>query len=372
MFLTAAAEKKLDNYQAVFFNTTPKVVFAASFLQLCARMLVHCGGSLQGLAKTLPEPCCNKHMETLLRDNWLQFSLSQLLQDKSLDINWHVGRNKMEAWCRKVEPLATSIFQSRWLHQHTCLACSKGILGIDGNAKVRTKLCANTDDGVWNCSPLNAHCLTGCQNPPAPGKRFCAYHLQDAEPVLGSDLFLMLTATYLLRPTDFFVCQALPSCRRLFKALTFALLHAEGKYPVVLNRVQKISRSRRYFFTNSGGKNFALLSSAVPLRFQELFGLMFVEPESRECQQKPRIGNQLKFTHREQQASCRAQWLKTSKARRSGGLLAAVKECQVVAALSWFTRMSHQQGCISSWPNCWKILLNTQRLISNNSHETSA
>ena len=334
-----SGKKTLTTTKPCFFNTTPKVVFTASFLQLCTRMLVHCGGSLQGLAKLLPEPCCNKHMETLLRDSWLQFSLAQLLQDKSLDINWHVGRNKMEAWCRKVEPLATEIFQSRWLHQHKCLACSKGILGIDGNAKVRTKLCANTDDGVWNCSPLNAHCLTGCQNPPVPGKRFCAYHLQDTEPVLGSDFFVMNIATCLLGPTDlvpmqsFFACQALPCCRRLFKALTFALLHAEGKYPVVLNRVQKISRSRRYFFTNSAGKTFALLSSAVPLRFQELFGFMFVEPESRECQEKPRIGNQLKFTQLEQQASCRAQWLKTTKARRSGGLLAAVKECQVVAAL---------------------------------------
>ena len=209
----------------------------------------------------------------------------------------------MEAWCRKVEPLATTIFQSRWLHQHTCLACSKGILGIDGNAKVRTKLCANTDDGVWNCSPLNAHCLTGCQNPPVPGKRFCAYHLLDAESsrvrFIPNEHCYMPPWAYRPCSHAIFFCMSsfafLSSFSQSFK--TFALLRAEGKYPVVLDRVQKISRSRRYFFTNSGGKTFALLSSAVPLRFQALFGLMFVEPESRECQQKPRVGNQLKFTH---------------------------------------------------------------------------
>jgi len=110
-------------------------------------------------------------------------------------------------------------------------------------------------------------------------------------------------------------------------------VHAHGSYPVDLLKVIKVSRSRKYFFQTAAGDSFSLLSSHVPLRFQQQFGASFLDPESRECQVKPRTGQQITFTDKEQAKSCRAQWDRMTKARRSGGLLAAVKPCQVIGAL---------------------------------------
>lgn len=69
------------------------------------------------------------------------------------------------------------------------------------------------------------------------------------------------------------------------------------------------------------------------MRFQQQYGLALLEPEARECQEKPRVGELWTFSPEEASGHCRTQWDRVSKARRSGGLLAAVKECQIVAAL---------------------------------------
>jgi len=78
---------------------------------------------------------------------------------------------------------------------------------------------------------------------------------------------------------------------------------------------------------------FSLHSACVPVRFQQQYGLALSEPEARECQEKPRVGELWTFSPEEASGHCRMQWDRVSKARRSGGLLAAVKECQIVAAL---------------------------------------
>ena len=321
------------------FFTTHSLVFAASFLDTITNIFVHCGGSFQGLARSLRFHFKSRHSEQLLRDNWLQYSVIKILKDSSLTVNFTVQPKKMEAWSRTVEPMVSQLFQLRWLHTHTCQSCSSGLLGVDGNAKLRTKLCESTDDGIWNCTPLNAHCLTGCQNSPIPGKRYCALHLRDADPLFGSDWIMLKVLRFLspkgVQPTirSSYVLPPLLTCRRLCKSLRFALVHAEAQYPVQLLRVQKIARSRRYSFRNRAGKEFALLSSCVPIRFQQQFGLAMLEPEARECQVKPRVGAQMDFTAAEQKRSCRTQWNNSTKARRSGGLLAAVKPCQIIAAM---------------------------------------
>eukprot|EP00435_Cladocopium_sp_Y103_P009319 s644_g2.t1 len=48
---------------------------------------------------------------------------------------------------------------------------------------------------------------------------------------------------------------------------------------------------------------------------------------------KPRTGHQMTFTKDEQAKSCHAQWDRMTKARRSGGLLVAVKPCQIIGAV---------------------------------------
>lgn len=124
-------------------------------------------------------------------------SLTRFLGDESLSIDWALSNNRMEPLCRLLEPRITKLFQTRWLHMHECSACSTGVNVVDGNAEVRTKLCANTDDGIWNCNLLKADCLTGCQNPPMPGKKYCCVHLRDSDPVLGSDTLMLRVLSYL-------------------------------------------------------------------------------------------------------------------------------------------------------------------------------
>ena len=155
------------------FHTSSNILFAASFLDTVTNLLVNCGGSFRGIANSIQFASKTRHFETLLRDTWLQYSLTRFLGDESLSIDWALSNNRMEPLCRLLEPRITNLFQTRWLHMHECSACSTGVLVVDGNAKVRTKLCANTDDGIWNCNLLKAHCLTGCQNPPMPGKKYC-------------------------------------------------------------------------------------------------------------------------------------------------------------------------------------------------------
>ena len=104
-------------------------------------------------------------------------------------MDWGAPGDKLEAACSRVLE-RVSKFQRRWLVDHCCRQCIGKEITIDGNAKVRTKLCANTDAGVWNCNPLNSHCLTGCTHPPLRRSRFCAFHRRDAEPFFGSDLLV--------------------------------------------------------------------------------------------------------------------------------------------------------------------------------------
>ena len=113
-------------------------------------LLVNCGGSFRGIANSIQFASKTRHFETLLRDTWLQYSLTRFLGDESLSIDWALSNNRMEPLCRLLEPRITNLFQTRWLHMHECSACSTGVLVVDGNAKVRTKLFANTDDGIWN------------------------------------------------------------------------------------------------------------------------------------------------------------------------------------------------------------------------------
>eukprot|EP00438_Fugacium_kawagutii_P034998 Skav222689 [mRNA] locus=scaffold5100:4446:6524:- [translate_table: standard] len=336
---TGHADRFLTTSAPGTFNTTPNILFHADVLDMVTSLLVNCGGSFRGIAASINFPPKTRHFETLLRDSWMQYSLVKFLGDESLGIPWNFRGNRMESMCRSLEPRVTQLFQRRWLHTHRCNSCSNGLLVVDGNAKIRTKLCANTDDGVWNCPIIKAHCLTGCQNAPMPGRKFCALHLHDADPVLGNDLLVVLICFYLIPRNCAAPLQCscisccMPVCKRLRKSLRFALLHSNARYPVLLLKAIKVSRSRKYVFQNAAGKRFSLLSPDVPVRFQQQFGFSMLEPEARECQLKPRVGQQLTFSAEEQKKSCRAQWERSSKARRSGGLLAAVKPCQVIAAV---------------------------------------
>lgn len=65
---------------------------------------------------------------------------------ESLALSWNYQRSAMKTMCRCLEPRVTELFQQWRLHTHRCNARSNGVLIVDGNAKIRTKLCANADD----------------------------------------------------------------------------------------------------------------------------------------------------------------------------------------------------------------------------------
>ncbi|CAL1141941.1 unnamed protein product, partial [Cladocopium goreaui] len=344
---TGARARMLVQDNPRYFCITQNIVFATAFLDQVTDILLHCGGSFRGIVNVL-RPKLHMKIRTLekhLRDSWLQYSVCKFLTNNRTSINCFVGKNGMEPWCRGLEDQVLHQFQRRWLLQHQCSKCERGILGVDGNAKVRTKLCANTDAGVWDCRPLNAHCLTGCQSAPIPGRKYCAVHLRDADPIFGCDLilqmilsFLATTATLLSRTEagrhkspD--IVALFPLCRRTRKALSFAVSHAKLQYPVSLLSVKRIPRSRRYAFQTKTGQAFLLSSALVPTHYQQQYGQSLLEPVSRECQSKPRVGHQVQFSASEKNDACRRQWEKSRAARRSGGVLAAVKECQIISAI---------------------------------------
>ncbi|CAL1136057.1 unnamed protein product [Cladocopium goreaui] len=344
---TGARARMLVQDNPRYFCITQNIVFATAFLDQVTDILLHCGGSFRGIVNVL-RPKLHMKIRTLekhLRDSWLQYSVCKFLTNNRTSINCFVGKNDMEPWCRGLEDQVLHQFQRRWLLQHQCSKCERGILGVDGNAKVRTKLCANTDAGVWDCRPLNAHCLTGCQSAPIPGRKYCAVHLRDADPIFGCDLilqmilsFLATTATLLSRTEagrhkspD--IVALFPLCRRTRKALSFAVSHAKLQYPVSLLSVKRIPRSRRYAFQTKTGQAFSLSSALVPTHYQQQYGQSLLEPVSRECQSKPRVGHQVQFSASEKNDACRRQWEKSRAARRSGGILAAVKECQIISAI---------------------------------------
>ena len=128
--------------------------------------------------------------EELLRDTWTLFTMASFLGARAASVNFHVGHRGKESFqlCARLVERLMHKFQKRWLHEHVCPNCAGRAFILDGNAKVPTRLCANSDDGTWSCRPLQAHCLTGCQRPPIPGKISCSLQLKDAEPFFGSDL----------------------------------------------------------------------------------------------------------------------------------------------------------------------------------------
>ena len=336
----ASGRKTLLEAAPAFFSVTSNLFFTTAFLQSLTQLLVHCGGSFRGFASCLPvaKSLQARTVETQLRDTWLQFAICQLLGPQSLQIDWSVKQGCMEQWSRSIVSSVTDHFRKRWLLHHQCSTCRRGILGIDGNAKIRTKLCANTDDGIWESPSLKAHCLTGCQNAPIPGRKFCAVHLRDSEPIFGSDDFLrkillhLISQKALIRGFRVHAHKLACLCRRTRKALLF-IRTASFEYPVRLTHVKKVVRTRQYHFATCKDHAFSLLSKDVPIRFQQLYGLSEMQPEARECQSKPRVGHMMQFSEADAQKGCRAQWEKMRQARRSGGLLAAVKECQIIGAL---------------------------------------
>ena len=221
--------RKLVALDSEYFFTTPALLFAAAFLHQTTTMIVNCGANFASVAKTLQTDLHPRTLENLLRNAWMQFAVANFLREESMQINWDLRGLSMETWCRRVLQRTQVRFQRRWLIEHKCDLCRGGTLGVDGNAKLRTKLCANTDAGVWNCEALQAHCLTGCTNAPVPGRRYCSIHWRDAEPIFGADNLLLDTLRF-AEPSQAHVslCAVAALCKRAERALQFALRHARA------------------------------------------------------------------------------------------------------------------------------------------------
>ena len=324
------------DFQFLFMNVTePCIAFAVSFLKQMSDLILQCGATFQGLARCMRQlrdfNCSQDVLERELSSCWVTYTAIHLLGLESLALLWPMNRRELEAWCARNIDVVSVAFQKRWLLQHSCSKCHHKRLGIDGNAKIRSRLCHNIDDGVWNCKILKSHCVTGCQNRPLPGHKFCSQHVDDADGLWGSDLILRLWVTY--QEGIHQAARVLAStCKRAHRALNFALRVCMDEYPVCLLSVHRAVRSRRFVFQTVTGRRLSLFNHDVPARFRVQHALKFSEPQVRECGVMPRVGELTSFSEVEQNSSCRKQWLTTAKSRRTGGILAAVRECQIIAA----------------------------------------
>ena len=57
-----------------------------------------------------------------------------------------------------------------------------------------------------------------------------------------------------------------PCCRRAQRTLQFVVKEARGDYPVQLQRVKSMSRTRKHIFHNASGLRFSMKGFRVPLR----------------------------------------------------------------------------------------------------------
>ena len=123
-------------------------------------------------------------------------------------------------------------------------------------------------------------------------------------------------------------------CKRGHRALVFACWRAKASYPVSLVRTKKITRSKQYTFQNSHGHVFKVNGFRAPVAYMMQQAARIKDfRQIAECQAKPRTGEQISFAAAEEGASCRRTWEKQTLRRRSGGVLAAARECQVTCAL---------------------------------------
>ena len=138
-----------------------------------------------------------------------------------LPVDWCAPGDSLEAACSRILERVSMKFRRRWLVDHCCSKCMGKEIIIDGNAKVPTRLCANTDAGVWNCKPLKCHCLTGCTHPPLPGFRFCALHQGDAESPTSSVMPCQIVIVSAVEP----ICSTPTNLSRMCTSFSRSCLH---------------------------------------------------------------------------------------------------------------------------------------------------
>ena len=105
---------------------------------------------------------------------------------------------------------------------------------------------------------------------------------------------------------------------------------ARGNYPIQLQQVKSLSRTRTYVFHNAAGTQFTMRGFRVPLRIGVMFSnrRQIKSPEG--CAERPSRGHFISFSPEESQASCRADGVYDVRKRYSGGMLAALRPCGVL------------------------------------------
>ena len=272
-----------DTNMECVFNShwDPRIAFLSTFMDEISNLIVHCGATFQGLARSiqLPSSIKSDQFERTLSDCWIIYTSVKLLGQNAMSLTWPLQRRQTEKWCRQNISNLAKAFQHKWLVAHSCSKCASKKLGLDGNAKIRTRLCANIDDGVWNCRSLKSHCLTGCQNRPLPGHRFCKHHIHEDDSIWGSDHFLRIWVL-LQTPEDRSTTSrnlAL-TCKRASCAIKFAFILGQNQYPVALLQVKRVARSRRFCFETACKSKFSALHHEVPVRFRKMHAESYRQP----------------------------------------------------------------------------------------------
>ena len=165
------------------------VFFSCRFLDNVLHAILYSHSTFPGLAKTSKHDVVGAQLQSdHLFEAWLIFSLMKFFDADSFAIHWHFTVTKkahdMAVFFHSIMSSIQHRCRVRWFLNHVCDVCANKALGIDGNAKHITRLCAHTDDGWMKSKRLNASCAVGCTSRPTAGRlRYCPSLINEHWPI---------------------------------------------------------------------------------------------------------------------------------------------------------------------------------------------
>ena len=95
---------------------------------------------------------------------------------KSIRLDFREGRCA-DFLYSDVVPLMRTSFRKEWIYGHACAHCHRGYnVVIDGNAKLRRKVCASKRGDYLKCESLQNKLTVRCNKRPKPKGDYCSEH----------------------------------------------------------------------------------------------------------------------------------------------------------------------------------------------------
>ena len=126
------------NMEYVFSNHwDPRIAFLSTFMDEISNLILHCGATFQGLARSiqLPSSIKSDQFERTLSDCWIIYASVKLLGRNAMSLTWSLQRRQTENWCRQNISNLPKAFQHIWLVAHSCSKCASKNSDLMGTRK---------------------------------------------------------------------------------------------------------------------------------------------------------------------------------------------------------------------------------------------